>query len=215
MVINSEDRYFEANEFRKAVFKFYNRKNILNFSKNTNFKFHINKVLNNIKDNLNINLNYSSHVQPACRYLKNIFNDPKNQNNLIIKKLSFINDFLYWKVNENYRNVYPKHFFENESFVEIIGPNGLLLAQDIRVGFLLMGQKVFYPSHNHEALELYNIINGKSLWQLNYNDFEQKDNNDIIFHDVWEPHAMKTIDETLLALFSWTGNISSEAIPIK
>ncbi len=214
MTISLDENHFEANEFRKAVFNFYNRKNILNFSDNSNFIVHINRVLNSIKDNLNININHSFNSQPACRHLENIFNNP-SLNNLIIKKLYLINYLLNWKVNENYRNVYPQHFFENESFVEIIGPNGLLLASDIRVGFLLMGKNVFYPSHSHEALELYNIIIGKSLWQINFNNFEEKDTNDIIFHDIWEPHAMKTIDETVLALFSWSGNITSEAIPIK
>ena len=119
-----------------------------------------------------------------------------------------------YKRQDNYKNIFSNDFFENESFVEIIGPTGLLICPNIRIGLLLLGKNVFYPSHKHEALELYNILSGTSMWQLFDNDFEKQNPLDNIFHDEWVPHAMKTIGEPVLALFSWSGMINKEAIPI-
>ena len=73
---------------------------------------------------------------------------------------------------------------------------------------------MFYPSHNHEALELYNIISGYSLWQINDEKFAKKSPGDEIFHDLWMPHCMKTEGQPVLALFSWAGEIFKEAVPI-
>ena len=105
--------------------------------------------------------------------MDNIKNTPKKYK-VIAEVTQQIKELLYWKVNDNYKNIYPDHFFQNESFVEIIGPSGLLICPNIRVGFLLLGKDVFYPSHNHEALELYNIISGSSLWQINDEKFSKK-----------------------------------------
>ena len=187
----------------------------MNFSNSKNYKNHIRDVINGLEKKLDINFHYKSFAQPVCRYLNQCLNDSLSNKNVVSQKLSQITDLLKWKVNQNYRNIYSNHFFENESFVEIIGPNGLLLTQGIRVGFLFLGEQVFYPSHKHEALELYNIISGNSFWQINDKEFFEKKPGDKVFHDIWEPHAMRTAGQPVLSLFSWSGVIDKEAIPIK
>ena len=92
--------------------------------------------------------------------------------------------------------------------------NRLLICDKIRVGLLLLGDHVLYPSHNHQALEFYTILSGSSMWQINDDNFILKKPGDKIFHDEWVTHAMKTNGEPVLALFSWSGMIEKEAIPL-
>ena len=203
-----------ANQFRIAVKEYYNELLINNSYSSKNFKAHLIKVYDGISNPLDINADYKPFNQPVCQYLDDCLEDASLLNKSICDTVSKIKHLLKWKINSNYKDVYPDDFFQNESFVEIIGPNGLLLCPEIRVGFLLLGQKVFYPSHKHEALELYNIMSGIGLWQIGNNEFVEKRPDDSIFHDLWIPHAMKTMGMPVLALFSWTGQIALEAVSI-
>ena len=51
---------------------------------------------------------------------------------------------------------------------------------------------------------------GKSMMKK----FAKKTPGDQIFHDLWMPHSMKTDGQPVLALFSWSGAIFKEAVPI-
>ena len=203
-----------ANQFRIAVKEYYNELLKNNSHSSKNFKAHLIRVYDGISNPLDINADYKPFNQPVCQYLNDCLEDASLLNKSICDTVSKIKHLLKWKINSNYKGVYPDDFFQNESFVEIIGPNGLLEKPGIRVGFLLLGPTIFYPSHKHEALELYNIMSGKGLWQIDDNEFEEKSPDDSVFHDLWVPHAMKTTGNPVLALFSWSGQIDSEAIPI-
>ena len=91
-------------------------------------------------------------ISHAINYLNSCIKNTPKKYKVIAEVTQQIKELLYWKVNDNYKNVYPDHFFQNESFVEIIGPSGLLICPNIRVGFLLLVKDMIYPSHNHEEL---------------------------------------------------------------
>ena len=77
-------------------------------------------------------------------------------------------------------------FLQNKVYTEIIGPNGLLISETCRVGFLILGPDIYYPPHNHEATELYHTLSGQGAWQQG-DAVEQIKSNDIaIFHDEWK-----------------------------
>ena len=203
-----------SEEFRKTVNSFYKNSKKNNQNNVPNYNIHLDKVIEATSKRLTLNNSYKSNYQPVCRFLNSCIKNTPKKYQAIAEVTQQIKELLHWKVNDNYKNVYPDHFFQNESFVEIIGPSGLLICPNIRVGFLLLGKDVFYPSHNHEALELYNIISGSSLWQINDEKFSKKSPGDEIFHDLWMPHSMKTEGQPVLALFSWSGAILKEAVPI-
>ena len=49
-------------------------------------------------------------------------------------------DLLHWRTNNNYIGIFDDHFFENETFTEIIGPTGLLIADNFRAVFSSSGK---------------------------------------------------------------------------
>ena len=209
-----ENSIMLSENFRETVHSFYKNSKKINNINFPNYNVHLDKVIEATSKRLTFNNSYKSNYQPVCRFLNSCIKNTPKKYKVIAEATQKIKELLYWKVNDNYKNVYPDHFFQNESFVEIIGPSGLLICPNIRVGFLLLGKDVFYPSHNHEALELYTIISGSSLWQINDEKFAKKSPGDQIFHDLWMPHSMKTDGQPVLALFSWSGAIFKEAVPI-
>ena len=200
--------------FKSNVKKFY--EDLISYDNQDclNYTSHLQNLVKAISKELEINLNYNNNEQPVCRFLNFCINKIPDKNDGFASSIKDLKGKLNWIVNDNYKNIFTDNFFQNESFVEIIGPSGLLISPKIRIGLLLLGEEVFYPSHKHAAIEFYTILSGTSEWQINNMSFEKKAPGDNIFHDKWVPHAMKTNGEPVLALFSWSGDIGKEAEPI-
>ncbi len=98
----------------------------------------------------------------------------------------------------------------NIGFAELIGPSGPLWSDKIRAGFTFMAPGIFYPLHDHPAVELYIVLSGRAEWTRRTMTTNQ-DAGAAILHASMEPHAMKTVTEPLLALYVWTGDIASPA----
>jgi quercetin dioxygenase-like cupin family protein len=98
----------------------------------------------------------------------------------------------------------------NIGFAELIGPAGPLGSDKIRVGFTFMAPGIFYPLHDHPAVELYLVLSGHARWTRGTLTTGQ-DPGAAVLHASMEPHAMETATEPLLALYVWTGEIASPA----
>lgn len=170
---------------------------------------HVDKILAETSKNLKFNRNYQFEPcqKPVCKVLPNVFNqipeDLKSWKDLVKN----FNPLLTWKQNQSYRGIYPDSFYEKYACVELIGPEAMLLSDEIRAGFLLLDEDLSYPEHNHEALEIYHVLNnGDSLWQKGKGaDFVEIQAGNGVFHESFESHAMKTRKQGLLALYTWTG----------
>jgi hypothetical protein len=99
---------------------------------------------------------------------------------------------------------------ENIGFAELIGPAAPLLSDKIRVGFTFMAPDIFYPPHGHPAVELYLVLSRHARWTRETVTTCQAPGASIL-HASLEPHAMETTIEPLLALYLWTGEITSPA----
>jgi len=129
--------------------------------------------------------------------------------NPIASALAPVWDRLYWHYHYPER-AYAPVLGAKIAFAEVIGPDGLLDAADIRAGFTFMAPGVLYPSHDHPAHELYVVISGRALWTRS-GVATWQDPGAVIVHASLEPHAMETFAEPLLALYSWRGDMSSPA----
>jgi mannose-6-phosphate isomerase-like protein (cupin superfamily) len=97
------------------------------------------------------------------------------------------------------------------AFAELIGPRGPLAAPDCRIGFTLMAAGTFYPLHAHPAEELYLVLSGAALWMAPPAQRVAPPGG-LILHPSNQPHAMRTDQQPLLALYGWSGDINSPAI---
>jgi mannose-6-phosphate isomerase-like protein (cupin superfamily) len=108
----------------------------------------------------------------------------------------------------------PGPFAERYAYVEIVGPTGVLAHDGFRFGLYLQCSNSFYPSHCHAAEELYFVLSGIAQWRRGDGPFAAQDVGSAIRHRPWEPHAMQTADEPLLAIWAWVGDIRTEAYKI-
>jgi hypothetical protein len=107
------------------------------------------------------------------------------------------------------------HFATEFAYTQIIGPpvafsDEVLFANGvIAVGFSLQAPHVFYPPHNHKALEFYGVLTGTARWQVCNSIPVAQSPGSYIFHDNDVPHAMETSAEPLLTIWAWLGELAS------
>ena len=94
-------------------------------------------------------------------------------------------------------------FLNNYAYTEVIGPTAALASGKFACGFLLLGADVLYPRHRHEAREIYVPLSGTAQWQQADALWRERAPGSIIHHATDEPHAMRTGDDPLLALYLW------------
>jgi len=96
-------------------------------------------------------------------------------------------------------------FLENYGWTELIGLRGALASERLACGFLLLAPETAYPRHRHEAAELYLPLAGAACWQQGDGVWRRRQPGTPIVHRGNEPHAMRTGERPLLALYLWRG----------
>ena len=96
------------------------------------------------------------------------------------------------------------------AFAELIGPDGPMAAPNARVGFTLIAPHTFYPIHAHPAVELYWVMSGNAEW-ITAGSKHVAPPGRFVLHRSNEPHAMRTFDQPLLALWGWSGDTDTPA----
>jgi|GEM_PF-223323 len=94
------------------------------------------------------------------------------------------------------------------AWAELIGPVAPWRSDDVCLGLTLIGRNSFYPAHRHPAVELYTVVSGTAEWSLG-NNAAWRPPGSRILHLSEAVHAMRTGDEPLLAIYSWTGDVIS------
>ena len=103
-------------------------------------------------------------------------------------------------------------FLDNYAWSEILGAKGPLASERVACGFLLLGPSTHYPSHRHEAEEIYVPLSGTADWQQGDSPWRARQPGTQIHHASDEPHAMRTGANPLLALYVWrSANLSQSA----
>lgn len=96
-------------------------------------------------------------------------------------------------------------FLDRYGWTELVGTRGPVPSDSVACGFLLLGPATYYPPHAHEAEELYLPLAGLGAWACGDGDLEDREIGRSILIRPWEPHAIKTGPEPLLALYVWRG----------
>jgi hypothetical protein len=94
-------------------------------------------------------------------------------------------------------------FYENYGWTEFAGLTGPVPSNHLACGVLLLGPHVTYPSHRHEADEIYVPLAGTAGWKHGNDRWRERLPGSVIHHRRYEPHAMQTGQEPLLALYLW------------
>ncbi|GAB5467139.1 MAG: hypothetical protein Kilf2KO_01690 [Rhodospirillales bacterium] len=121
--------------------------------------------------------------------------------------LTLLEPALSWIQNANYSaERVGRHYLDGYAYTTVMGPDGLLLADDLLVSILLIGPNRHYPAHAHAAEEVYHPLAGRALWWREGEDWEAREPGAAIHHRPWQAHATRTGAQTLLAVASWRGD---------
>ena len=96
-----------------------------------------------------------------------------------------------------------EQFYDNYGWTEFAGLTGPTPSQRLACGVLLLGPHVTYPSHRHEADEIYVPLAGTATWMYGNDGWRERLPGSVIHHGPYVPHAMQTGHEPLLALYLW------------
>ena len=146
---------------------------------------------------------------PVDVSLSNFLQDGKSD---LISLLLQCSDVLSWR--EAGFGRLPEEFSKRIFACEIIGPKGIIDNPSIRVGLLLQLDHVPYPTHWHSAEELYLVLLGEAHWSVDDGSPEVRFPETFVHHRSNQPHSMTTIDEPLLAMWGWTGDIDGQSYSV-
>jgi gentisate 1,2-dioxygenase len=90
-------------------------------------------------------------------------------------------------------------------WAELIGTEAPYKSDDFCLGFTLISPYTLYPEHRHPAIELYKVLSGTAEWTLE-GATSKRVPGEVILHPSNKIHKMQTYDQTLLALYTWSGN---------
>lgn len=93
------------------------------------------------------------------------------------------------------------------SYVDIAGPDALIVTEELGFGLYLQRRDTVYPAHAHAAEEFYIVLSGTAAWQKGDGAFADQPPGRFIHHRPDERHAMTTGAEPLLAMWLWTGDL--------
>ena len=141
---------------------------------------------------------------PVLSYLPAALKAAHMNSKHIIQKLEALSPNLYWGQTYSAEDFGPD-FLQRYGWTELIGQQGPIPSNQIACGFLLLGPRIEYPRHSHEALEVYIPLTHHTAWQRQKQSWVTGAAGKPRLHASWEPHAMRTADYPLLTLFLWRG----------
>ncbi|WP_299052345.1 dimethylsulfonioproprionate lyase family protein [uncultured Nocardioides sp.] len=104
-------------------------------------------------------------------------------------------------------------FLDGYAHATLVGPPDGGTASDTRtavsVGLLLLGRDVHYPPHHHPADEVYVPLGDADWLDDDATTYRARPGGIPLHHRPWQPHAMRTGSRPLLAVYLWSGDVTT------
>ena len=94
--------------------------------------------------------------------------------------------------------------------VELIGDHGMIHDDDCRVGLFAQTTNTDYVVRTHAAEELFVQIAGRAEWFKQGSPYAEKHPGDRMHHASNQPHASRSGDSAMIAVWVWAGDIGYE-----
>jgi hypothetical protein len=123
--------------------------------------------------------------------------------------------WLVWTQNPNYRRAPPSvDFLDRYGYAVIVGPRdgspAVVEHATLALGVLLLGPGTHYPLHRHPATEIYVPLNKAEWWQGD-GPWREEAAGAVILHPSGVPHATRTAELPLVAIYLWSGDLGTRA----
>ena len=147
---------------------------------------------------------FEKSTSPLLRYAESSTLHGSKETEPLLGLIMEVFDYLPWKYNYEERED-KKNLGSYMGWAELIGPEAPYKSDDFCLGFTLISPYTLYPEHRHPAIELYKVLSGTAEWTLE-GVTSKRVPGEVILHPSNKIHKMQTYDQTLLALYTWSGN---------
>lgn len=97
---------------------------------------------------------------------------------------------------------------------EILGPDGLLPAADVRVGCLLSEAHTHYRLSCHAGEETYFVMSGTATWFMEGAEDARHPPGALVHHRAWVRHGRGTGPQPFLGAWRWSGDLDLTAFEV-
>jgi Dimethlysulfonioproprionate lyase len=146
---------------------------------------------------------FPKNEHPSTRHLETALAPSDDATDDFLAAVGGVAYHLPWRYSYAKRSDAPG-LEDNMAFAEIIGPEAPYVSERVCLGLTLIGPNTFYPPHRHPAIELYYIVAGEATWTAN-GASRRNPPGAFILHDSQVVHAMQTHQQSLLAVYTWSG----------
>ena len=94
--------------------------------------------------------------------------------------------------------------------VELIGPEGVVKSNKVRMGVYGMLPHLDYGIRTHPAEELFLMIAGRADWLRGDEDYAEYGPGTRRHHQSMMQHATRTRDSAFMSIYIWSGDVSFE-----
>lgn len=147
---------------------------------------------------------FEKSTSPLLKYAESSTLHGSKETEPLLGLIREVFDYLPWKYNYEERED-KKDLGSYMGWAELIGPEAPYKSDDFCLGFTLISPYTLYPEHRHPAIELYKVLSGTAEWTLE-GATSKRVPGEVILHPSNKIHKMQTYDQTLLALYTWSGN---------
>ena len=101
-------------------------------------------------------------------------------------------------------SLYAKHS-TFKSHVELVGPDGLVKSESVRLGLYGMLPDSEYGVRTQPAEEIYIMLAGECFWKRGDAPYCCERSNGRSYHPSSMPHGSKTEDQAVRSVYAWVG----------
>ncbi len=118
--------------------------------------------------------------------------------------LDALRDVLCWSQNAAYdESTVSRELLDGYAYAVLTAPDGPIPCESPLCGYLMMAPELTYRDHWHAPREIYLVLTPGAQWCLDSGDWFDVAPGDLIVHEPWQKHAMRTGDAPLLAFAAW------------
>lgn len=122
----------------------------------------------------------------------------------------------WWDVYERYAGEPDMDALRpNYACARFCGIGGMMENKHTLMAVSLQAPQIFYPSHVHKAPEGYVVVGGEAEWQRGSGDFHLKPSGTYFTHPSGVRHATRTLDQPLLCIAMWLGDLDSQVVIVR
>ena len=97
-----------------------------------------------------------------------------------------------------------------KAHVELLGPDGLVHSNKVRIGLYGMLPHSEYGIRTHPAEEIYIMLAGNCLWKRGAQAYQLAGVGERSYHPSMLPHATKTEQSAFMSVYLWAGDLSKK-----